>query len=975
MTELKRLHRLKAERDRRLQVSPELTRRVADPADRAALRDPVALAAHLDPLYKIRAHVQVIGRELAAVERGEVTRLSVDMPPQCGKTVTTVVWGVFWWLAKHPTAQVMVVCYGDSLAVKRGRAVRKLIIEHGGRFGLHLDPSSHAAHDWSLTTGGSMRCFGIRSGITGNPADCVVGETRIFTRSGSMQIADFFRLQKHPQVLSWNHETRRAEWRDVEGVRKITERKVVEVATRSGRTVRCTPEHRIFVVGRGYVPARSLQAGDRLIYAMGDSDMRTLPPTVHPSPLRDPESTAKRLAHHPLLGRLSAGIQDGAGVGDGATMPNMPWPHPRRPRTEGEGILLAPMPTVGIPHRGRLFEMWKEVSKAELRGGQAEAAGGRTSVLLAEVHGGTVRREGGDLLRGMRGCDRTRERAPLLLPRMQDRWYPEAAPELQAGPHQTVPAVRRRLHGEEFASGFLWQAMRQCQPLGKDDRGGQLAVSGRNELRETIPGDAPANTTTRRRQVPGVPETQPAGPDRAPRRVQMEVKPRDPSSERSALGQPAREPDRSLFAVPRRTSHVGYDTVSMVRELHNDGHDVYDLQVEGNRNFFADEVLVHNCVWIDDPHRSRKEADSATIRTDVHNAYSGDIQSRLAPDAPIILVATRWHDDDLTGHLWSTEGRESEGGLWRVIHMPALCTDPVADPLGRSAGDPLPHPKVEEGDVARLLRHWEGRRRSSTVRDWASLYQGDPRPAEGALLSREVLRERRCYQHGSPAGPCCDEVKFAAVAVDPSGGGRNTAGIIGGYLGTDDRLYLTHDRTDVLPSDQWAREACILAAETDADRVCIERNFGGDLARLAVRTAWDALSREAQRDGYVWRRAQPGEQGEKRAGKDGRWLKTPGVIFQRLCPRIVEVSAKKGKLLRAEPIAQQVTEDRIRFARALPETEDEWATWQAGSSDSPGRIDASVYLAYELLPVPQSGESTVTGAQALAGANLLPWGH
>lgn len=530
-----------------------MVRDLAQPdADKPYLRDPVSLAAYLDPSYKVRAHVEVIGRELAALERGEFSRLSVDMPPQCGKTITTVVWGAFWWLVKHPTAHVMVVCYGEALAVKRGRAVRKLVMEYGAQFGLFLDPSSHAAVDWSLTTGGTMSCFGIRSGITGNPADV-------------------------------------------------------------------------------------------------------------------------------------------------------------------------------------------------------------------------------------------------------------------------------------------------C--------------------------------------------------------------------------------------------------------------------------------------WIDDPHRSRKEADSATIRHDVHNAYSGDIQSRLAPDAPIVLVATRWHDDDLTGHVWANEGKQADGGPWRVIHMPALCTDPETDPLGRGAGDPLPHPKVDDGDVDRLRRHWEGKRRGSTVRDWASLYQGDPRPAEGALLTRDLLRERRCYQHGSPVGPCCIEVKMAAVAVDPSGGGRNTAGIVGGYLGTDDRLYLTHDRTDVLPSDQWAREASILAAEIDADRVCIERNFGGDLATLAVRTAWDALSREAKRDGHVWRRAAVGEKGEKRPGVEGRWLKVDGAIFNRLCPRIVEVSAKKGKLLRAEPIAQQFTEDRIRFARALPETEDEWATWQVGSSDSPGRIDASVYLAYELLPVPQSGETSAVSAGALASANLLPWGR
>jgi len=86
----------------------------------------------------------------------------------------------------------------------------------------------------------------------------------------------------------------------------------------------------------------------------------------------------------------------------------------------------------------------------------------------------------------------------------------------------------------------------------------------------------------------------------------------------------------------------------------------------------------------------------------------------------------------------------------------------------------------------------EDKRRSSSVRDWFSLYMCDPRPAEGALLTRELLRQRRCYETNT----CDHEPIRAAVAVDPSGGGRDTAGIIGGYL---DRTsaYTSHTTTPV----------------------------------------------------------------------------------------------------------------------------------------------------------------------------------
>jgi hypothetical protein len=60
-------------------------------------------------------------------------------------------------------------------------------------------------------------------------------------------------------------------------------------------------------------------------------------------------------------------------------------------------------------------------------------------------------------------------------------------------------------------------------------------------------------------------------------------------------------------------------------------------------------------------------------------------------------------------------------------------------------------------------------------------------------------------------------------------------------------------------------------------------------------------------------------------------------------------------LLRAEPIAQQMVEDRIRLRGAFVDLENEWATWQPTDSDSPGRIDASCVLVYGLIPEVNQG--------------------
>lgn len=328
---------------------------------------------------------------------------------------------------------------------------------------------------------------------------------------------------------------------------------------------------------------------------------------------------------------------------------------------------------------------------------------------------------------------------------------------------------------------------------------------------------------------------------------------------------------------------------------------------------------------IDDPHKSRAEADSLVFRDRVWDWYSADLLTRIAPGGPLVVIGTPWHHDDLLHRILEQEGREEDGGQWRVVKLPAFAG--ADDPLGREPGEPLMHPRLAEDDVEGSRAHWEAKRASSRVSDWSALYMLDPRPSEDALVTYALLRERR-HLLGHP------EPTRIAVAVDPSGGGRDSAGVIGGFLGADQRMYITHDRTMIGSSAQWSRAACELAAEIGADVIVAEKNYGGDMVSLAIRTAWDALARETP--------------GDRR--------------YQRLAPRVKLVSAKRAKRIRAEPIAQQFTEDRIRLGAYLPDVESEWATWRPSEADSPGRLDASCYLGYELLPVP--GAETVVSSVA-----------
>jgi hypothetical protein len=89
-----------------------------------------------------------------------------------------------------------------------------------------------------------------------------------------------------------------------------------------------------------------------------------------------------------------------------------------------------------------------------------------------------------------------------------------------------------------------------------------------------------------------------------------------------------------------------------------------------------------NLAVIDDPIRSRQDAESETSREHTWQWFTNDLLTRLTPDGAVILIATPFHEDDLMGRLL----RVQEGD-WRVLRLPA-----VAEEGGRMTPTPRPPP-------------------------------------------------------------------------------------------------------------------------------------------------------------------------------------------------------------------------------------------------------------------------------------------
>lgn len=192
---------------------------------------------------------------------------------------------------------------------------------------------------------------------------------------------------------------------------------------------------------------------------------------------------------------------------------------------------------------------------------------------------------------------------------------------------------------------------------------------------------------------------------------------------------------------------------------------------------------------IDDPIRSREDADSKLIRDKQWDWYKFDLLTRLKPNAGIVLIQTRWHSDDLAGRILA-----EEGDRWNIVSLPMEATS-NDDPLGRSLGEPL------------WPEWFNDQMRSDARRDprvWQSLYQQSPVAEEGSLFKRE-------WVHVVDHLPPKDTMRFyggSDYAVTSDGGDYTAHVVIG--VDPENNLYLVDLWRKQASSDQWVDAWCDL---------------------------------------------------------------------------------------------------------------------------------------------------------------------
>ena len=195
-------------------------------------------------------------------------------------------------------------------------------------------------------------------------------------------------------------------------------------------------------------------------------------------------------------------------------------------------------------------------------------------------------------------------------------------------------------------------------------------------------------------------------------------------------------------------------------------------------------------IIVDDPIKDAEEANSKTIRDNIHDWFTSVAMTRLSPGGKVLIVMTRWHHDDLVGRLLNDN---PEG--WDVLHLPAV----------NEAGEAL---WPERYDIGHLMSI----KADVGSRVFEALYQGRPTPDEGGFFRREWFQ---VVEHGfSDRAHRCRYWDKAATA----GAGDWTTGVL---IAVEDGRYCVEDVVHVQYGPKDVQSIIRRTAELDGRNVRI----------------------------------------------------------------------------------------------------------------------------------------------------------
>jgi predicted phage terminase large subunit-like protein len=216
--------------------------------------------------------MDAICEHLEAVTRGEITNLVINVPPGSTKSLTTaVMWPAWEWAEVNPSSRWLVATYEASLALRDSVKCRRVIgsrwyqERYGHRFKILPDEDNKKKFENDKT--GFRQCLTPRGSGTGNRADyilCLPYDERISTDIGLLKIGEIVEQKLTPRVKGFDHKTGEEVWTKILNHQKNPFRPFTKIKTAQCQ-IELTDDHEVYVLGKGYVCAASVTAGDLVV--------------------------------------------------------------------------------------------------------------------------------------------------------------------------------------------------------------------------------------------------------------------------------------------------------------------------------------------------------------------------------------------------------------------------------------------------------------------------------------------------------------------------------------------------------------------------------------------------------------------------------------------------------------------------------------------------------------------------------------
>lgn len=547
-----------------------------------------------------RAYIVKLCNALQEFYEGDYDVFVCNMPPRTGKSRTAQLL-VEWILGKDKTQKIMTGSYNETLSTTFAKSVRNSIQEQkADRYmpvytdvfpGVKIKDGDGAMNLWSLQGGYNNYLATSPSGTaTGFGCTCLPAGTMIHTDRGLMDIADICDTKNDIRVLSLYHKNGIIRYNKIIAARELLSNDIIEITTETGRKIRATADHKFFTVERGYVEAGELLIGETFKTYTGD-------------------------------------------------MFSM-----RKAQTEGWRGNVQRMLRKEPPHRNRinLRKMWEKIQSAKVYLGKTAKTWIQTHILFARMFlPNQCRSTAKENVQNMWQAD-TENKDDILFAGMQKNRT--SKPKNAA---KNMPGLRNYFQTCKQKKHILFDRMQKQSAFTEYDGRKKFKLQRRKPISNHFLSFARIGNAKRWLQMPTLWQKV-----RVQTNSQRSYAPEfigTPFKQRQAL----RYYGKSCDALHNLSSACTQNEKIAKIEKISGEIKVYDIQVERDQNFFANSILVHNCLIVDDLIKNAKEAYNDTVKNEQWRWFTDTMLSRLEQGGKIIVIMTRWASNDLAGRVLS----------------------------------------------------------------------------------------------------------------------------------------------------------------------------------------------------------------------------------------------------------------------------------------------------------------------------------